>query len=194
MNNFIFRKNLNFPGQMKSIHNSSQVILPSMANILSMVSILFMVMTVSCDDQHQETRISDFNDFCSVAPEGWTCNITTSDFDSEKIPQDAETPIAIIEYWNPNITFTSYLETKVNPSLIIDIYEISRKQELLDFIGSQQLYSWCIPMYYGETREYFILTSPCFINGGSFTDEANSSIDDLHEALKEIITVKEYTF
>ena len=63
---------------------------------------------------------------------------------------------------------------------------------LIEFIKSQQLYSWCIPMYYGETKDYFILTSPCFINGGAFTDEANDCISDLHEALISIITINVY--
>ncbi len=156
-------------------------------NYSYLVFMLSIIILVSCDDNKTDTRDPTFDEFCSVAPEGWQCTITTSDFDIQKIPHNAETPIAIIEYLNPNAEFTKYTDIKVNPSLIIDFYEIERKQELRDFIASQQLYSWCIPMYYGETEDYFIITSPCFINGGSFTDEANTCINDLHEALKTII-------
>jgi hypothetical protein len=61
-------------------------------------------------------------------------------------------------------------------------------------IESQQIYSWCIPIYYGETKDYFILTSPCFINGGNFTEQADSSIVDLQNALNTVITKKNYDF
>lgn len=153
-----------------------------------------IIILASCDDNNNDARDQTFDEFCSAAPDGWECKITTSNFDIQNIPQNAETPIAIIEYQNPNVEFTKYTDIKVNPSLIIDIYEIGRKKELIDFIKSQQLYSWCIPIYYGETKDYLIITSPCFINGGSFTDEANACINDLHEALKNIITINDYNF
>lgn len=132
------------------------------------------------------------DEFCAIAPNGWECEIITSNFNTHDIPQNADTPIAIVKYLNRNVEFTNYDDTKVNPSLIIDFYTIGRKQDLIDFIKSQLLYSWCTPIYYGETKDYFIITSPCFINGGSFTEEANSCIMDLHEALKSIITINDY--
>jgi len=152
---------------------------------------LSIILLASCENNNKDAGDLTFDQFCSVAPGGWECTITTSDFDIQNIPQNADTPIAIIEYLNPNGEFTKYTEMKVNPSLILDIYEIERKQELIDFIISQQLYSWCIPIYYGETEDYFIITSPCFINGGTFTDEANACLYDLHEALKNIITINQ---
>lgn len=154
--------------------------------------LVFIIITASCNDKLEEGTNLKLDKFCSVAPAGWECTITTSNFDAQKIPYNTETPVAIISYRNPELEFTRYPDNKANPSLIIDIYEIGRKQELLEFIRSQQLFSWCIPIYYGETEDYFIITSPCFINGGSFTDEANSSINDLHEALKDIITIIDY--
>jgi hypothetical protein len=161
----------------------------SSINYSNLIFMLSIIILASCDDNKIDAGDRTFDEFCSVAPEGWQCFISTSDFDVQKIPQKAETPIAIIEFQNPNIEFTSYTDRKVHPSLIIDFYEIGRKQELKDIITSQQLYSWCIPIYYGETEDYFIITSPCFINSGSFTDEAYSCLDDLHEALKSIMKV-----
>jgi hypothetical protein len=81
----------------------------------------------------------------------------------------------------------------INPSLVLDLYPVSKKEELIQFLKSQQIFSWCIPEYFGETEEYFIITSPCFINSGTFTSEADSSIIDLYKALSEIIKVKKYT-
>jgi hypothetical protein len=100
----------------------------------------------------------------------------------------------IIKYKNPDREFSGFTEETLNPSLILDFYPIKNKPELIEFIKSQQMYSWCIPQYYGETNDYFILTSPCFINEGTFTDQANSTINDLHDALRSIISVNDYDF
>ena len=128
-----------------------------------------------------------------VKPKGWECEIIENNFSINDIPKNADIPSAIVKFTNPNREFTGFTDSIVNPSLTIDFYAIHKKQELLNFIKSQQIFSWCIPIYYGETNDYFIITSPCFINGGSFTEEANSSISDLHEAIKSIMTVNDYT-
>lgn len=150
---------------------------------LTLVVLLFSVQ--SCD---KEIINADIEDFCRVKPEGWICEIIQSDFKEYELPKDAATPMAIIKYKSINREFPTFDNQKENPSLIINLYPISQKDELIDFIQTQQMYSWCIPMYYGESNEYFILTSPCFINGGVFTEEAKTSINDLHQALASLLT------
>lgn len=134
------------------------------------------------------------DDFCTAAPAGWDCEIIQENFNLNDIPRNADQPMAIIKYINRDKKFTSFGSTEVNPSLILNFYPISKKEELIRFIRSQQIFSWCIPVYYGETKAYFITTSPCFINGGSFSSEANSAITDLQTALKSLITVMNYDF
>jgi len=154
------------------------------------ILVVFMVMIFSsCEKSEQHAT---FEDFCKVKPDGWECEIIENNFSLNDIPKNADIPIAIIKFTNPSREFDGFSDSIVNPSLTIDFYVINKKQELLNFIKSQQIFSWCIPIYYGETDDYFIITSPCFINGGSFTEEANSSISDLHEALKSIMTIKDY--
>jgi hypothetical protein len=154
------------------------------------ILVVFMLMIFSsCEKSEQHAT---FEDFCKVKPDGWECEIIENKFSINDIPKNADIPIAIIKFTNPNSEFTGFSDSIVYPSLTIDFYSINKKQELLNFIKSQQVFSWCIPIYYGETDDYFIITSPCFINGGSFTEEANSSISDLHEALKSIMTIKDY--
>ena len=154
------------------------------------ILVVFMLMIFSsCEKSEQHAT---FEDFCKVKPNGWECEIIENNFSINDIPNNADIPSAIIKFTNPNRKFTGFSDSIINPSLTIDFYTINKKQALLNFIKSQQIFSWCIPTYYGETDDYFIITSPCFINGGSFTDEANSSIRDLHEALKSIITIKDY--
>ncbi len=154
------------------------------------VIILVSLVHTSCENITDPT----LEDFCAIVPNDWDCEIIKDDFSKNDIPKNAENPVVILKYKNLNREFTRYVDTKVNPSLTLDIYSIRQKKELIDFIKSQQLYSWCIPSYYGETKDYFILTSPCFINGGCFTDEANACINDLHAALDKIIDKKEYNF
>lgn len=160
-------------------------------NTFSILIISLLIILLSCEKKDNNPNLEDF---CSVIPNGWECKIIQDKFNANDIPRDAITPIAIIKYKNQSREFTGFVDVKITPSLILDLYSIQQKEELIQFIRSQQMYSWCIPMYYGETEKYFIITSPCFINGGSFTEEANSCIEDLHSALKSIITVNEYNF
>ena len=147
--------------------------------------IIIIIHLLSCEEHENDLALEVF---CTVKPNGWECEIIQSDFDVNDFPRNAEKPITIIKYKNLTREFTSYNDTKVNPSLILDLYAIKQKDDLTDFIISQQMYSWCIPIYYGETKDYFIMTSPCFINSGSFTEEADSCISDLHKSLESILT------
>lgn len=156
---------------------------------LQLLLVFSFVFLVACEKDDKNLSLQDFS---SVIPNGWVCEIIESNFELNDIPKNAENPIAIIKYRNINREFIKYVDTKVNPSLTLNLYPINQKKELIDFIKSQQIFSWCIPIYYGETNNYFIITSPCFINNGTFTNEADSSINDLHESLKTILTVKEY--
>lgn len=144
---------------------------------------------LSCEKEEINPTL---NDFCNIKPFGWDCEIIQNDFETNDIPKNAKEPVAVIKYKNTNREMIHLSGTKLHPSLILDLYPIEQKQELIDLIKSQQFYSWCIPIYYGETKDYFILTSPCFINEGTFTEQANSSINDLQNALNKIITKHNY--
>ncbi|MFC0877472.1 hypothetical protein ACE01N_12800 [Saccharicrinis sp. FJH2] len=158
--------------------------------IFKLLSIAFVIaICISCEKADKNPALDDF---CSAAPAGWNCEIVRDNFDIRDYPKNADVPLAVIKYQNPDRAFEKYVDTPVSSSLILDFYPIAQKQELITFIKSQQMYSWCIPIYYGETKEYFIITSPCFINSGTFTDEADACIEDLHNALEELITKNSY--
>lgn len=151
---------------------------------------LVIAFLTSCEKAESDP---DINDFCTVAPIGWECEIIQENFNENDIPKNADQPIAIIKYINSNKKFAYFgTEAEIHPSLTLNLYPIQKKDELIALIKSQQIFSWCIPIYYGETKKYFIVTSPCFINGGSFTSDANTCIKDLHEALKSIISIIDY--
>ena len=154
-----------------------------------LLMIIFLIPFISCKKEGENPTLEDF---CHVKPDSWECVIIQDNFDLNDIPKNANNPLAIIKYKNLSREFAWFSGVKVNPSLTLDFYSIKQKQELIDFIKSQRFYSWCIPMYYGETDDFFILTSPCFINNGSFTDDAESCIRDLHESLGKILTKNNY--
>lgn len=160
--------------------------------LLTLVAGLLML-SVACEKSPQNTEKSDaYTAFCSVVPEGWECQVVLDQFNPDDIPASTGEPLAIIKYTNTNRVFMTGENLEVHPSLILNIHSIKEKENLIQLIRSQQLYSWCIPLYYGETETYFIITSPCFINGGCFSEEANTSIEDLFSALESIILKNDY--
>ncbi len=132
------------------------------------------------------------NDFCAVAPEGWQCEIIRTDFNQNEIPQAVDDPEAIIKYTNVNDQCAYTIDdTNFSPSFILDVYPISKKTELLAIIRSQRMYSSCIPIYYGETPNYFIISSPCFIYGVPCGIVTQLFINYLQYAIKSLITVND---
>jgi hypothetical protein len=160
--------------------------------LLTLVMAMLLVSS-SCEKTPGNHEKSDaLNAYCSIVPEGWDCQMILDHFNPDDIPANTGDPLAIIKYTNTNRVFTTSEDLEVHPSLILNIYSIRQQEDLIQLIKSQQLYSWCIPAYYGETDTHFVLTSPCFINGGCFTEEANSSIEDLHKALESFIQKNDY--
>jgi hypothetical protein len=154
--------------------------------IFGLLSILF-----SCEKTEKENK---FDGFCNVTPDDWKCEIIEDNFEENYIPKNTISPLAIVTYECPleEIIKISGLGSTMPPVFILDIYPIEMKDDLIDFINSQQLYSWCIPMLYGETEDYLLLTSPCFINYGNLTDEGKSKIKELHTSLQETLMESYY--
>ena len=73
----------------------------------------------SCEKSEQHAT---FEDFCKVKPDGWECEIIENKFSINDIPKNADIPIAIIKFTNPNREFTGFSDSIVYPSLTIDFY------------------------------------------------------------------------
>jgi len=71
------------------------------------------------------------------------------------------------------------------PSLRLYFYDIREKDAVLEVIEQEKIYSWDIPDYFDETVEYIVVTSPLYINGGCFSDEAMSFYEPLEKVLKD---------
>lgn len=150
------------------------------SQILLLITVVFLS---GCGEERINTSLEEF---CKVKPEGWECEIIENNFNGNDIPKNTKDPLAIIKYRNTSREFSSFGQ-EIYPSLILDIYPKKDKKELIDLISSQMMFSWCIPTYYGESRDFVVITSPCFINHGTFTEEADSCINDLHKSLENIL-------
>jgi hypothetical protein len=141
-----------------------------------------------------------------AVPEGWIYTVTqdfideaipasgyskviTQNSEEMAIPHGLKKPAAIVNFANPNkeIEYNPDVITdkKYNPSLRLYFYNIMEKQEIMEIIDREKIYSWCIPIYFDETKKYIIVTSPCYINSGIFTEEAKNYYSSLEKSLKE---------
>ncbi len=79
---------------------------------------------------------------------------------------------------------------ELSPLLQIYLYDIADKPHIQEVIKKERLYSWNIPLYFGETEEYFIVTSPSYVNHGVFTEEAKETIHPMWNVLRQHIENK----
>ena len=111
--------------------------------------------------------------------------IKTQDLKELSLPFELWKPVAIINFTYPSAQFEVAVGEYRHPSLWLYFYNITDKQEIMELIASDSMESWCIPMYFNETAKYIIVTSPCYINGGVFTEEAQRYYTPLENSLKE---------
>lgn len=132
------------------------------------------------------------NGIQDILPEGWTYTVIDESGEMGH-PNGLVEPIFRIDFLNSNSTFfythsyskkSDKIET-YNPYLRIHFHPIGDKEKIMKTIEIERVYSWDIPMYFGETKEYIIITSPGWINHGIYTEEAKLLYAPLEETLKK---------
>ena len=122
-------------------------------------------------------------------PEGWNYTIITQNLEETKRPHGLWEPVAIVDFANLNKEIGYYPDAKNNkkyhPSLQLYFYNISEKQQIIEIIAKEKMHSSCIPIYFGETGKYIIVTSPCYINSEIFTEDEKDYYYPLEKSLKE---------
>lgn len=119
-----------------------------------------------------------------IIPDGWTCTVLTEELEKAERPHGLHAPIAITEFTNKTVEISGH-NKKINPSLNLYFYNISEKEKIKSIIKKEALYSWNIPVYFDETKNFIIITSPSYINNGIFTEEAKKYYSPLEKSLKE---------
>ena len=158
-------------------------------NIITAVLILCSV--ASCEKSGKEDQ-EIYDEFISVIPDSWEGEIMRSGYtDRDTIWFAPTEPLFVIKYVKPGVTFTAFGGEIKNPQLVLNFFDISETQEMVDLVISQKDYPWCITWYFGETNRYIILTSPCFVNHGNL-GEVYQELDDLYSSLKGVIQVVDH--
>jgi hypothetical protein len=140
-----------------------------------------------------------------AVPEGWNYTITqnfigevipasgygkiiTQNSEEMSIPHGLGKPAAVVNFTNLNREIEYYpgVETdkKYNPSLRLYFYNITEKKVIMETIDREIIYSWCVPIYFDETKNYIIVTSGCYINCGISTEVAKNYYFPLEKSLK----------
>lgn len=151
---------------------------------------IFIVFFSGCTQQsptkssNQELGLEILN-IGEAAPPSWNYTVFTQNLEEIPRPHDLWKPVAIVNFSNPSVYFEVAGGDYRQPSLWLYFYNISEKQEIMGIIVNESIYSWCIPIYFNETNKYMIVTSPCYINSGVFTEEAQSYYIVLEKSLKE---------
>jgi hypothetical protein len=140
------------------------------------------------EKQSKEGLGDEISNIGEAVPKGWNYAITQNS-EEVVIPHGLREPVAIVNFTNLNEEIEYYPDVKTgkkhNPSLLLYFYNITEKKEIMETIDKEKIYSWCIPMYFDETKKYIIVTSPSYINNGIFTEEAINYYSPLEKSLKE---------
>ncbi len=152
--------------------------------------------------QSKEELKDEILNMGEAVPEGWDYRITqnfigevisasgygkiiTQNSEEVFIPHGLWKPVAVVNFTNPTIEFEAAVDVYRNPSLWLYFYGIAEKQEITKIIDQEKIYSWCVPIYFDETKKYIIVTSWCYINSGVFTEKAKNYYSPLEKSLKE---------
>lgn len=154
----------------------------------SLIGIIFISGCISEEKTKAELGDEILNIGGSI-PEGWNYTIITQNLEEPERPHGLWQPVAIVNIANLNkeIEYDQGVKNdkKYNPSLQLYFYNVTEKQEIMEIIDKERIYSWCIPIYFDETKKYIIVTSPCYINSGIFTEKAKNYYSPLEKSLKE---------
>lgn len=140
--------------------------------------------------QKQEPRIGKFGDEIldieKSLPEAWQSRIITEKGEMGS-PHGLEEPVARVDFINAlDKSEFEFMDDKNHLSLRLYFYDIAEKQKIMQIIEKEAIYSWCIPVYFDETKKYIIITSPCYINKGSSEDkEAKNFYYVFEQSLKK---------
>ena len=120
-----------------------------------------------------------------IIPDDWECTVLTEELDKIERPHGLWTPAVMVQFINRKGEF-SCNNKKINPSLKLYFYDISEKEKVKNIIKKEAFYSWNIPVYFDETKNYIIVTSPSYINNGIFTEEAKKYYSPLEKSFEGI--------
>ncbi len=127
-------------------------------------------------------------------PVGWECAARRGDA-VKSVPHGLERPLFEWVASNTNVVFEGLQDTpnpaRRSPVISLYFYPQAEKADVLKIIEKEALYSWNIPIYFGESDEFVVVTSPGLVNGGVFTAEARRALQPMWKVLRQFLPNKE---
>ncbi len=121
-------------------------------------------------------------------PGGWQC-ILIREYGKKGHPHGLKRPILRADFTAPQRSFLDEGK-RVSPLIQLYLYDIRDKHYVLWVIDRERFFSWDIPIYFGETKDYIVVTSPSYVNHGIFTEEAKRAICPMWKVLRKHIPNK----
>ncbi|VVB93419.1 Uncharacterised protein [uncultured archaeon] len=137
-------------------------------SLIIIVPLVFIVLISGClqevtKEQSKEELGDEILNIGEAIPENWDHTIITQNLEDTSRPHGLWKPVAIVNFTNPKAEFEVAGGIYINPSFLLYFYDITEKQEIMEIIDKEKIYSWCVPVYFDETGKYIIVTSPCYI-------------------------------
>jgi hypothetical protein len=126
-------------------------------------------------------------------PAGWSYTVYQGN-EVKQVPHGMGKPVFEFIASNTNASFAKDPvagPAVQNPVVPLYFYPQALKPEIMKHIEKEKVYSWAIPIYFGETEDFVVVTSPAFVNGGVFTPEARRALRPAWKVLRELIPKKE---
>jgi hypothetical protein len=128
-------------------------------------------------------------------PTGWDCRMLQGD-EVKLVPHGLKRPLFEFVASNTNVSFVKDPGSPQgikNPVIPLYFYRQADKAEIMKIIEKEIVFSWDIPVYFGETDDLVVVTSPAYVNGGVFTPEARRALRPMWQLLRGIIPNRENT-
>ena len=153
-------------------------------------SVAILVLLASCNKE-SATEADMLSGIQAILPEGWHHTVID---EAAKMghPAGLEEPIFRIDFLNSKTKFSythryfskpDKTET-YNPCLRLHFHPITDKEPIMKTIARLSHHSFAIPLYFDETKEYIVITSPGWINHGLYNEQATALYTPLEKALK----------
>ncbi len=125
-------------------------------------------------------------------PDGWQCSVFRED-GQKGHPLGLDEPVLRLDFAAPDQFLADapgFGAAKVSPLIQLYLYKIADKAHVLEMIARGRNSSSNPPIYFGETWDFVIVTSPPYVNHGIFTEEAKRAIFPMWKALRKYIPNK----
>jgi hypothetical protein len=150
--------------------------------------------TLADDSTKEEPQV--VRDLRAKSPGGWNCTVYQGD-DVKVVPHGLGKALFQVVASNTNLSFVKFPEaprpTRQSPVIPLYFYRHSEKADIMKIIERESTHSWSIPIYFGETEEFVVVTSPAFVNGGLFTPEARHALRPMWKVLRDLFPKREKT-